>query len=334
IFKFELVNDENELNAYLNDGFLTPENNVERIIYIILFIIFLIYGITSLTFFYLLRESYIIRQRGFSLTFSGGILTLINIIFGFIPQITEVPCAFTLFSANVINVAVNFIFLTRSYRVIFNYHFNIYKVSSINNKKIKGTYDASIEPNSYLPKINRRINKLLFMIVVIPVLIAIFATLVIYFKYHEKLKNDCPLFGNYERSDAMLALKHNTGKELFRVVVFYGILFFVLSFINTIGLYFVKDANKYGIKFECMSVSIMVIVFNIINIVVQIFGSTESDAGNLVKNEKKYKAFLAFFEKTKGGKILFTIVQVYMLFVSISLPVIHYYKARFNKNSY
>jgi len=46
----------------------------------------------------------------------------------------------------------------------------------------------------------------------------------------------------------MIALKKNRGKELFRIVIVYGILFFILSFVNAILLYFVKDANKYGIK--------------------------------------------------------------------------------------
>jgi len=38
--------------------------------------------------------------------------------------------------------------------------------------------------------------------------------------------------------------------------------------------------------------------------------------------------FLTLFEITKGGKMLFTVVSIYMLFASITLPVIQYYKAK------
>ena len=55
-------------------------------------------------------------------------------------------------------------------------------------------------------------------------------------------------FRLFKGEDAMIALKKNRGKELFRIVIVYGILFFILSFVNAILLYFVKDANKYGIK--------------------------------------------------------------------------------------
>jgi len=38
--------------------------------------------------------------------------------------------------------------------------------------------------------------------------------------------------------------------------------------------------------------------------------------------------FLNIFEITKGGKMLFTVVSIYMLFASITLPVIQYYNAK------
>jgi len=42
------------------------------------------------------------------------------------------------------------------------------------------------------------------------------------------------------------------------------------------------------------------------------------------------KVFLNLFEITKGGKILFTFVAIYMLSVSITLPVVQYFKAKKN----
>jgi len=87
----------------------------------------------------------------------------------------------------------------------------------------------------------------------------------------------------------------------------------------------------------------MVVIFNILNIFIQVTASDGSDVGNIIdkkddkiENTKKeyIKGFLAFFEKTKGGKLLFTLVLIYMFFVSITLPVIHYYKAKLLNDSY
>jgi len=44
--------------------------------------------------------------------------------------------------------------------------------------------------------------------------------------------------------------------------------------------------------------------------------------------------YLDLFEITKGGKMLFSIVSIYMLFTSITLPLIHYYKAKRNAKRY
>jgi len=51
-----------------------------------------------------------------------------------------------------------------------------------------------------------------------------------------------------ELQDAMYNLKNNQGEQLFYVVIIFGNIFMVFSFINSILLYFVKDTNKYGIK--------------------------------------------------------------------------------------
>jgi len=41
-------------------------------------------------------------------------------------------------------------------------------VSSVRKKKLRTAIGGSIEPNNYMPKINKKINKLLFLIVFIP----------------------------------------------------------------------------------------------------------------------------------------------------------------------
>jgi len=137
----------------------------------------------------------------------------------------------------------------------------------------------------------------------------------------------------------MYNLKNNQGEQLFYVVIIFGNIFMVFSFINSILLYFVKDTNKYGIKFECITVSILVVVFNVMNIILQTRCSNGSNVGKMLNIESgKEKPpriiFLALYEKTKGGKILFAVLNIYMMFASITLPVIHYYKAKHLNSHY
>ncbi|KAG4103055.1 hypothetical protein H8356DRAFT_1031158 [Neocallimastix lanati (nom. inval.)] len=317
-------------NEYLNKGFVTNEDYfTEKIFYIIIFIIFNIFAIGSLIFFFKLRQSYIIHQRNFALTFAGGIVLFLNIFISFIPQIFEVPCFLSVFSANFINPLVNFIFYSRSLRIILFYRFNIFKVSSIKNKRVRanlnGVYNSKFEPNYYLPKITRRINRIIELIILVPTLISILATVLIYI-LGDNMVQKCPFL---ELKDAMISLKTNQGRELFVVVQIYGFIYTVLSIINSILLLFIKDASKYGAKFECLSVSILITISNIINIILQINASSRVDLYRENEIEKTpRKIFLNLFEITKGGKMLFTIVSIYMLFASITLPVIQYYKAK------
>ena len=85
--------------------------------------------------------------------------------------------------------------------------------------------------------------------------------------------------------------------------------------------------------------SILVVIANVVNIFLQTRCSEKNNVGKMlnIKNGKEKHtriAFLAFFEKTKGGKMLFAFLAIYMMFVSITLPIIHYYKAKHFKNSY
>ncbi|ORX43440.1 hypothetical protein BCR36DRAFT_361191 [Piromyces finnis] len=49
------------------------------------------------------------------------------------------------------------------------------------------------------------------------------------------------------------------------------------------------------------------------------------------KSSGQRRMLLDFYEVTKGGKLLFTIVAIYILFTSITLPLIKYYLAKRNK---
>ncbi|ORX43442.1 hypothetical protein BCR36DRAFT_303978, partial [Piromyces finnis] len=58
-----------------------------------------------------------------------------------------------------------------------------------------------------------------------------------------------------EFEDGLLKLKNNAGKELFYIVMAYSGLYMILCIIISIGLFYVKDINKYGVK-----VNILIII--------------------------------------------------------------------------
>ncbi|ORX87566.1 hypothetical protein BCR32DRAFT_324398 [Anaeromyces robustus] len=125
----------------------------------------------------------------------------------------------------------------------------------------------------------------------------------------------------------MLDLKTNNGRELFYVVQVFGGIYMVLSFVMSILLFYIKDANRYGAKFEMLSTCILIIIITVFNIVLQ----KKATGGEFEYNgEFHNKLFLNLFEVTKGGKMLFTFLSIYMLFASITLPVLQFYKNRKN----
>ena len=50
--------------------------------------------------------------------------------------------------------------------------------------------------------------------------------------------------------------------------------------------------------------------------------------------EKHRRFFLNLFEKTKGGKMLFNLIAIYILFTSILLPIIHYWRSKAERKRY
>ncbi|ORX43443.1 hypothetical protein BCR36DRAFT_144796 [Piromyces finnis] len=70
----------------------------------------------------------------------------------------------TVFQANVLNTIVNLIFISRSFRVILLYRYNIFKVSSVKKKKL----NDGIEPNYYLPRIYKKIKWIIILFITIP----------------------------------------------------------------------------------------------------------------------------------------------------------------------
>ncbi|KAG4103052.1 hypothetical protein H8356DRAFT_929701 [Neocallimastix lanati (nom. inval.)] len=266
---------EAEFNEYLNRKFIDENEKglkTEVVIYIIIIIIFNIVFVPSLILFYYLRNSYIIRQRNFLLTFVGGIAAYINAFIGFIPQIMLVPCPLPVYSVNVLNALVNLIFFTRSLRVILFYHFNIFKVSSIKKKALNRISYKEREPNSYLPKIFNKIKIINIAFISIPITISLVVTVYQHIKYYSTCR-----FNQFD--DTLIGLKNNTNEELFLVTPILGRFYTLFSIILTIALFFVKDANNYGVKFECLSSSIMLFLFSLINTFLQI-KATQSKGTN------------------------------------------------------
>ncbi|ORX87565.1 hypothetical protein BCR32DRAFT_289221 [Anaeromyces robustus] len=320
-FNTTFVN-ENEFKEYKERGFISYDGfKIEKTFYKVFFAVFVVFFGVSLILYYIFRKSYIIRQRGFTLSFIGGIITFLNVFIGFFPQLMKVPCALSVYNSNVLNVLVILIFFCRSLRVVLYYRYNIFKVTSVKKRELvlnSKKEEHVKEPNNYLAKIMKKINYILVAVIIIPTLISLLTTIII----HLSIEKGTCSFTEYE--DAMINLKQNKGRSLFIVVQIFGGIYILISFIMTILLCFVKDVNTFGVKFECISTCILILIFNIINVILQVTASTNYD----FNSSKHRRMYLDLFEITKGGKMLFIIVSIYMLFTSITLPIIHYLNAR------
>jgi len=300
-----------EFQNYKHSGFLNEDDlKFERIIYTVLFAVYNVVFVASLFFFYKIRNSAAVRERGFKLTFFGGIITFINAFLGFIPQMVKVPCPLSVYNANIFNVLVNLIFFARTLRLVLLYYFDGFADKQDKNSK----------NSNHLPIINNKVNRILALVISVPALISFIITVALHAKYYEKCRFD--VF-----RDAMLDLKTNNGRELFYVVQVFSGIYMILSLIMSILLFYVKDANRYGAKFEMLSTCILIIVISVFNIILQ----KNATGGEFEYNgEIHNRLFLNLFEITKGGKMLFTFLSIYMLFASITLPVIQFYRNKKN----
>jgi len=85
-------------------------------------------------------------------------------------------------------------------------------------------------------------------------------------------------------------------------------------------------------KFECFTVSILIIIAYAISVFFQCVASGGHEF-DIVKYRPP-RFILTIFNYTKGGKMFYTTVIIYMIFLSITLPVIQYYKNKAFKNKY
>jgi len=325
-FNFTEVSKE-EFEYFKTEGFVTSDKyTVAKYIYIVLFTVFMIFAAVSFVYFYKLRKSYIIRQRGFMLTFLGGIVAFLNVAFSLSSQIFQIPCSLNVVLANSLSVLLHSFFVVRSLRIILFYYLNLFKVSSINKKRLntmKMDFTQQIEPNRYIMKVYRKINIINCCVLIIPTLISSIITVIMYIS-KEELRDACPLF---KPTDPVKQIKDPRVQQLLIVILICSSVMMVLNIVNAITLCFIKDSSKYGIRFECIIVSVLIVLINSIGIVFR------NQAGN---QDGKYplRAILNIYNVTKGGEMMYSFISFYIFLVFIPIPIRHYYKAKNLKNRY
>jgi len=77
----------------------------------------------------------------------------------------------------------------------------------------------------------------------------------------------------------------------------------------------------------------MLIIFSLCNAFLQA-KATQKKGDTDYSSVKHNRIFLDLFEWSKGGKMLFNILSIYILFVSITLPVLKYFKSKKERNKY
>jgi len=186
-------------------------------------------------------------------------------------------------------------------------------------------FTQQIEPNRYIMKVYRKINMINCCVLIIPTLITTIATTVIYIiNYNKIYKEHCPLF---TLGDSLKQIKDDEIKKLLGVILIGSSVMMILNIVNAITLCFIKDSSKYGIRFECICVSVMIVLFNSIGLV---FRSQAE-----VQDEKyPLRAILNIYNVTKGGEMMYSFISFYIFLVFIPIPIRHYYKAKNLKNRY
>jgi len=349
---FEKV-DNIEFEVFLNPGnnnitqhfdYLSNETDI-KFVYSVILILYTLIGVVSLVVFFCLRNWYIIKQRNFWLTFINGILAFLSTFVTLWVQVVDSPCALSLYTSNVINPLYNSMFLSRSLRIVLLYRFNIYKVTELkkrNRKRLKESYLGEKEPNNYLQKIYKRVNRIIYCVIIVPTVIALIATICL----QVILKNiECPFFGT---GNATNSLKGNSDlAKLFMVAQVFGYLFATVLLIMLIFLYKIKDNNKYGAKFECISTIFLIISLTIVHTFLNVsinrargehFGNMLNRSANNNISVKRdiypIRLLLIIYNWTKGGKALYCIIACYMIFASIILPCLKCWSSKREKNKY
>jgi len=230
--------------------------------------------------------------------------------------------------ANSLSVLLHSFFVVRSLRIILFYYLNLFKVSSINKRRfntMKMDFTHQIEPNRYIMKIYRKINMINLAVLIIPTLITTIITIVIY-NVNDDLSDHCPLT---TPTDTLVQIKDDEVNILLGVIAVSSAVMMILNIVNAITLCFIKDSSKYGIRFECISVSILIVIVNSLSMVFR--SQAEADEKN---NKMPTRFILNLYNVTKGGEMMFASVSFYIFLIFIPIPIRHYFKAKSLKNRY
>jgi len=334
IFDFNPVSAEEFKRVMFSDG--NSENiKVMAKVYKIIFCVYFVIGFISLVSFFRMRHHYMIKQMNFGLTFLNGLFAFISGLVTLAVQFVNLTCPVSLFSSNVINAFYNSIFLSRSLRMVLLYRFNIYKVNSMKSKNRITTNKFSIsntEPNNYLPRIYKVTNRIIYGIITLCTLAALTYTFVMLY-LHSDL---CP----FTRDVSALQQIKAKGKQtqvLFNFAQFFGM---ALAFVMIIMIYFiskVEDNNKYGVKFECWTTAILIIVITAFNAILNRsvnMAKEQSQNPNIKDVKYPSKSFLTIYEYTNGGRVLFSLVSTYMIFACIILPCLRCWLSKRQSEKY
>ncbi|ORX78807.1 hypothetical protein BCR32DRAFT_269858 [Anaeromyces robustus] len=325
-----------------NEGLFINLDKPEGKIYAVLNVISIIYFLIPLVWICFYRNWYIIKQRNFILTFIGGIATFISTFFNLITQIAKVPCAYTYYAATVFSFIMQICFISRALRLIFLYRLNVYKVTELSQDKFihKSKNGQIIEPNIYYKSIYKMADKRIAQ-TLIPVLIFIYGTVCVVFHYVTSKKGGYCGFSpvninekvassrtanNNSNTSSNVNSNYGKMKTMFMIPIFTGTTFVIINILIAIKFTFsdIRDDQKFGIKFDCFSNTIVSIIARTIYLYITIKRNKIINQGT----EKDHQKFLKFNDITKDGLVFFIIIGFYIHATSIIIPLYKCIKAR------
>ncbi|ORX77346.1 hypothetical protein BCR32DRAFT_270709 [Anaeromyces robustus] len=309
-------------------------SKLEDKIYFGINIFCILYFIIPLVWIYFYRNSMIVKQRSFVLTFIGGISSFLSAKTNLASQNYNVSCAFTYYSRVVFMFIAQVCFVSRAFRLILLYRANRYKVKRLNQKEfLQKTEKGYIEEtNIYYKSISKYTDKK-FVFLFMPFIIIIDFLIGYYFKKRFDKKNICNWKGNYNLNDKILLYSqfssssssnipesyriiYESMNNLFNVPKYLSRSFIVLYFIILIIFIFteIKDDQKFGIKFDCFSNAI-------ISLLTQLFHEylSTNHAKNMIA--KKIDPIYTINNLTKNGIVFLVFVDFFIQLTSVIIPL-------------
>jgi uncharacterized membrane protein len=188
--------------------------------------------------------------------------------------------------------------------------------------------------------ISKKVNYIIYAVITIPTAIVLIATII--------LQASNPGVCGSKPGNATEHLKK--GKQYSKLFIVAQVFGIITAFILLVMFFFlckVQDTSKYGVKFECISTIVLIVLITICNFILnsQINSSREYHGKyNSVLTEQNIKVndvshypmrlFTKMYNYTKGGRVLFCIISTYMILSSITLPCIKCWKSKLEQNKY